>query len=100
MDRVDNADAPAGRYSFYGLGVLKVWVHPRLLIDKPGPQVVNGLVRVGSFTSNLPGRHQGWGLNTQPHKRSAVLDEIVGVRHTIFLDIRPGWIFRVWPPVI
>src|SRR5262249_27092357 len=100
MDCVDNTCAAAGCDAMDRLGVLKVGVHARSLVDEPGPQVLRGVRCITRISSQLPCSREGWDLYAHPHEVAAMLDEVVRVRHAVALDIGSAWVVWIRPPIV
>src|SRR4051812_46795340 len=100
MDRIDDADAAAGRDPFDRLRVFQVGVHPSVFVDEPRSKMFGGFVGIGFLSGEQPCAGQRRKLNTEAHQSSPMFDEIVWVRHSITLYIWATRIFRIWPPVI
>src|SRR5215510_5131097 len=100
MNCVDDAYAPTGSNSVNSLRVLQIRIHARRRFKKPGPQMESRMFRiafvVGDQISSSERRH----LHTQTHQGAAMLDEILGIRHSIALNVWSIWILRIRPPVI
>ncbi len=97
---VDHALRAPGSDAVDGLGVTEVRGHARLGIHEPRAQVAAGVHGVAPITGETPGRGQRRHLHAQPHQGAAVLDEVVGVRHPVPLDIGPVGVLGIGPPVV
>ena len=100
MDGVDDAGAAAGEPALDGLRVAQRRRHLGGARDEPGARVPRGrrgyLRSFVSVYADSQRRH----LHRQPHQRAAVVVEVAGIAHPVFLDVGPARILRVGPPVV
>src|SRR4051794_22783491 len=100
MDGVDDADASAGGDAFDRLGVLEVWVHHCARVDEPGAEVFFRVVGVFGIASDFPGGSEGGDVGGETDHGLTVGNEVVGVGHAVFLDVRAGGVVGIGPPVV
>src|SRR5436305_873378 len=58
------------------------------------------LSRVTRVARQLPGGGERRNLHAQAHQSASVLDEVVRVRLSVALDVRPAGVLRIGPPVV
>ena len=103
LDQVNRVDDPVVSTSLFSLDrlrVLEVWIHARLLVDKPRVKMLQRRQRVFAVVGDSIRAGEGGDMNTEADQRPAMLDKVVGIGQSILLDIRPIGIGRVGPEVI
>src|SRR5579859_7749156 len=100
MDGVNNSRPAPCRVTLDGLGVLKVGIYARIIIQKPGAQMIRRVRGIACVPGDLPRGCEGRKLNAQAHQGVAVRNEIIRIGHAIAMDVWGAGILRVRPPVI
>src|SRR6266550_3909864 len=100
MDRIDDADPASGETAMNSLRILQIRIHSCRAIHKPGAQMIGGVLCIAAVVRYLPRRRQGRHLHAQTHQCTAMIVEIVGVRHSVTLDVWTTRILWVRPPVV
>ncbi len=83
-----------------GLRVEQMRIHPRRRVDEPGAQVAGGVGGVPPLARQQPGGGQRGHVQAQSHHRPAMGDEVVGIGHSVALDVRAPRIVGIRPPVV
>src|ERR1700722_13996605 len=100
MNRVDDSGSPACGSTMNRLGILQVRVHHRGRIEEPCAQMLCRMICVATIACEGPGCSQSRNLYAQPNQRMPVAVEIVGIRHSVALNVGPIWVLWIGPPVI
>src|SRR5262245_32133391 len=100
MNCVDDAYATAGSNSVNSLRVLQVRIHACRGFKKPGPQMKTSMFRIAFVVGDQISSSERGHLQTQTHQGATMLDEILGIRHSVALNVWAIWILRIRPPVI
>ena len=86
--------------SLDGLPIKQARIHPGLLINKPGLQVSDGLLRILVITRNQVGGNQGPHDVTEAHHGMAVGRKVFRIRFAVAADVRTIRILPIGPPII
>jgi len=62
--------------------------------------MARGVIRVAAILGQHPGGRERRHLHAEADQRLAMGDEVVGIRHPVFLDVGPVRILGVRPPVV
>ena len=83
-----------------GLGVLEVWIHPRVRIDEPGAKMSGGMSGIVAAVCDDPCRGKSGHFQAEANEGLAMVVEVRGVREAVAADIGSVRILRVGPPVV